>query len=58
MSRFHLTAGEQLSVEITDTNDFLKRLPDIVAALVSSTAAANQRYIQDGKMPKLALVFL
>src|SRR5437868_6360315 len=48
MSRFHLTIDEQVAIEVTDTNDFLKRLPDIVAALVSGTAAVNQRQIQDG----------
>jgi hypothetical protein len=29
MSRFHLATGEQVSVEVTDTHDFLKRLPDV-----------------------------
>src|SRR3954447_24953290 len=58
MSRFHLAIDEQVFIEVTDTHDLLKRLPDIVAALVSSTAAVNQRQIQDGKIPRLALVFL
>src|SRR5215208_5514306 len=48
MSRFDLATGEQLSIEVIDTHDFLKRLPDIVTALVSSTAVVNQRQIQDG----------
>jgi len=57
MSRFHLAIDEQIFVEVTDTKALLNRLPDIVAALVSGTAAVNQRQIQDGKIPRIALVF-
>jgi Barstar (barnase inhibitor) len=57
MSRFHLTPGEQLVIEVLETRDLIRRVPDIVAALIESTAAVNQRYIDAGKAPMIALVF-
>jgi hypothetical protein len=58
MSRFHLRPGEQLVVEIPETKDLMRRAPNVVAGLIEGTAAVNQRHIDDGKAPMIALVFL
>ena len=58
MSRFHLQSGERLDVEVLETRDFITRVPEIVAGLIEGVAAVNQRHIEDGKAPMIALVFL
>jgi hypothetical protein len=58
MSRFHLGLGETLNIEITDTEPFKSRVPEIFDALVECTAFVNQRYLAAGKSPLLSLVFL
>ena len=58
MSRFHLAEGERLQIEITETEGFRARVPEIYNALVECTAFVNQRYVEQGKQPVLALVFL
>jgi len=58
MSRFHLRPGEKLVVEVLEAKDLMRRVPDIFAGLIETTAAVNQRHIHDGKEPMIALVFL
>ena len=58
MSRFHLAPGETLDIEVTDTESFNSRAPEIFDALVESTAFVNQRYLEASKLPLLHLVFL
>ncbi len=58
MSRFHLVEGEMLNIEVSDTNSFSVRLPEIFDALIKCSASVNQRYIEVGKSPMLSLVFL
>jgi hypothetical protein len=58
MSRFHLAEGEILYIELTDTNSFKARLPEVFDALVECSAAVNQRYTERGKAPKVSLVFV
>lgn len=58
MSKFHLSQGEKLNIEITDTIAFKERLPDIFAFLIECTAHVNQRYIETDKLPALSLIFL
>lgn len=58
MTRFSLCPGEKLHIEITGTESFNSRLPEIFDSLVECTAFANQRYIADGKEPVLSLIFL
>src|SRR5262245_8029109 len=58
MTRFRLVANESLRIEITDTEGFKSRLPDIFHALVECAAFVNQRYVEDGKTPPLSLIFL
>ena len=56
MSRFYLAEGEILNIELEGTNDFRARLPQIFDTLVECIAFVNQRYVHDGKNPKLTLV--
>ena len=58
MSRFHLALGEKLHIEITDTEMFSSRLPEIFSALIDCSAFVNDRYVAAGKPPALSLVFL
>jgi len=54
MSRFNLAKGEILLIEISDTEDFNSRLPEIFDALVECSAFVNRRC----ESPVLSLVFL
>lgn len=58
MTRFVLHPGEILLIEITGTEQFNARVPDVMKALIACTAFVNQRYLADGQEPKIALVFL
>jgi RNAse (barnase) inhibitor barstar len=58
MTRFRLVENEMLQIEITDTEDFKSRLPEIFDALVECAAFVNQRYIENGKTPPISIVFL
>ncbi len=58
MTRFHLAEGEMLHIELSATESFNHRLPEIFDALVECSAFVNQRYVEDGKVSVLSLVFL
>jgi len=58
MTRFTLGKGELLHIEISDTEDFNSRLPEIFDALVECSAFVNRRYIDNGEPPVLSLLFL
>ena len=58
MTRFNLAPGEGLHIEVTATESFNRRLPEIFDALVECSAFVNRRYVEDGKAPVLSLVFL
>jgi len=58
MSQFHLAPEETLNIEVAGTESFKSREPEIFDALVECTASVNQRYLDAGKSPLLALVFL
>lgn len=58
MSRFHLASGETLNIEVSDTELFKSRVPEILDGLVECSAFVNQRYVAAGKSPTLSLVFL
>lgn len=58
MTRFTLGREELLHIEISDTEDFNYRLPEIFDALVECSAFVNRRYVSDGKPPVLSLLFL
>jgi RNAse (barnase) inhibitor barstar len=58
MTRFRLVENEALRIEITNTEGFKSRLPEIFHAMVECAAFVNQRYIEAGKTPSISLIFL
>jgi RNAse (barnase) inhibitor barstar len=58
MTKIALGFDEILLIEVTDTERFNARVPDVVTALIECTAFVNQRYIAAGQTAKIALVFL
>lgn len=58
MCRFALQRGEMLHIEISNTADFLARLPEAFTELVTCTAFVNGRVRQAGNPPTVALVYL
>jgi hypothetical protein len=58
MTRFNLAEGEMLHIEVSATESFNRRLPEIFDALVECSAFVNQRYVEDGKAPVISLVLL
>ncbi len=58
MSRFHLSEGDRLDIELVETNSFKKRLPEIFDALVECTSFVNQRYSERGVSTRISLTFL
>jgi RNAse (barnase) inhibitor barstar len=57
MTKFSVMADEICIIEISSSEDFSKRLPEIFSALVESTASVNQRAKKSGRSPLLALAF-
>jgi hypothetical protein len=58
MSRYQLAEGEVLTIEVRGAANFAERMPEQALALVSVTAAVNERYIERGKPPALVLIFV
>jgi hypothetical protein len=58
MTKFCLQKDEIMSIEITETEDFIKRQPEIFNALIECRAIVNQRYIETGGKPRIALLFV
>ena len=58
MTYFHLAKGETLNIEVSDTEDFNSRLPEVFDALVECSAFVNRRYVEDAKSPVISLLFL
>jgi len=60
MVNFILKPGEKLFIELSDTEGFNTRLPDLFKDLVECTAFVNQRYLsfEDIGEPAIALIFL
>jgi hypothetical protein len=56
MSRFELGASEVLVIEVPEAIAFRDRLPEIFAALLECAAFVNQRYVDAGNLPRLALL--
>ncbi len=58
MTKFCLQKDEIMNIEVTETEDFSSRLPEILNDLIECTAFVNQRYIElDGK-PRISLIFV
>jgi Barstar (barnase inhibitor) len=58
MTRFNLGKDEKLFIEITETELFNSRLPEIFNALVRCSAFVNNRYLESNETSKIALLFL
>ena len=58
MTRFVLAENEMLHIEITDTDNFNSRLPEVFDALIECSAFVNKRYIERKDKPRISLVFL
>jgi RNAse (barnase) inhibitor barstar len=58
MTRFTVTPGELFHLEIADTKDLAKRLPEIFQVLIEDAAFVNWRRVEVGEPPILALVLL
>jgi hypothetical protein len=52
-----LPPGEMLELELTDTDALRERVPDLIEGLVLATATVNQRFIENGEAPAIALIF-
>ena len=58
MTRFLLSEGEKMYVEVEAAEDFKSRLPEIYRALRECSSFVNGRYAEDGEPPALELVLL
>ena len=58
MTEFVLSKSELLLLEITNTEDFNLRLPEILDKLIECSAFVNNRYVETEQSAKIALVFL
>jgi len=58
ITQVHLGSDERLLIEVTDTEGFRARLPDVFNDLVKCTASVNRRYVDMGGTPAIGLVFL
>jgi RNAse (barnase) inhibitor barstar len=56
MTSVTVAKGEQLTLEIPGSMALKERAPDVFDALVECTAAVNERFVQDGDQPIIALV--
>ncbi len=56
MSRFALAQDETLTIELRGASEFCERCPEIALALMSATAAINERSLEQGAPPRLALL--
>jgi len=58
MSAIVLANAENLTIEITGSKDLQVRVPEIAEALASSVDSVNERFVEDGKGPRLVLRWL
>jgi Barstar (barnase inhibitor) len=58
MTKYCLEKDEILHIEISETEDFNKRQSEIFDALIECTAFVNQRYLETGNKPRIALLFI
>lgn len=58
MTRFVLSKDEILHIEVTNTEDFSSRLPEVFNEFIVCSAIVNNRYLEDNETPKIALIFL
>ena len=58
MTRVHIAPGEMLHLEIADTEDFRRRVPEIFSELIDCLAFVNHRSVESGGQPILSLVLI
>jgi RNAse (barnase) inhibitor barstar len=58
MTRFTVLPGELFHLEVSDTEDFQRRLPEIFQAFVDCASFVNRRRVDIGEPPILSLVLL
>jgi RNAse (barnase) inhibitor barstar len=58
MTKFILSDDEKLYIELTNTEDFNSRVPEIFDALVEYSSFVNNRYLEENQTAKIALIFL
>lgn len=56
MTSVTVAKGEHLMLEIPGSMALKERAPDVFDALIECTAAVNERFVQDGDEPIIALV--
>ena len=58
MSSLTVRAGEQLTIEVLEFEDFSRRKPSLSETFLRCTAFVNQRYAARGEATRVALVLL
>lgn len=58
MSRYSVKPGEMFYLEVADSEDFHRRVPDLFRSFVGCGAVVNRRCTGRGEPPVLALVLL
>ena len=56
MTRFVLSEDERLYIEITDSENFKLRLPEIFNALIDCSISVNNRYIEAKESARISWV--
>jgi hypothetical protein len=57
MTKFLIEPDEMLQIEVTRTEEFRTKLPEIFGAFVDCSAFVNQNYIESGRGPALSIIF-
>lgn len=58
MTTVAVTTGEIIQLEVADTIDFQKRLPEIFQTFIECTTFVNWRRAEEGEKPILSLTLL
>ena len=56
--KLKLSENEMLHIEITETENFNARQPNILNELIECSAFVNNRYLDRGEGAKISLIFL
>ncbi len=56
MTSVTVAKGEQLVLEVPGSMALKQRAPDVFDALIECTAAVNERFVQSGDQPVIALI--
>ena len=58
MGRFVLQPDEYLDLEIVEAEEFNRRAPELMNALIECAVLVNQRYISAEELPAIRLIFM